>query len=106
MAICPACGGYMPRNNERGICKECQLKREIESLRWQIGEIYRKLPLHVRAKLRGQDQVYIRQTKAVVSGCPNSRRLRRLYLERDALKKQYASYRSAAFECGVLRGGK
>ena len=76
----------MPRNSERGICRECQLRREIESLRWQIGEIYRLLPLHVRAGLRGQDQVYIRQTKAMTSGCPNSRRLKRLYLERDALK--------------------
>ena len=54
MSICPSCGGYLPRNSEQGICKECQLRREIESLRWKIGEIYRMLPLHVRAGLRGQ----------------------------------------------------
>lgn len=106
MSICPSCGGYLPRNSERSICRECHLKREIESLRWEVGEIYRILPMHIRAKLRSQEQVYVRQANVSVSGRSTSKRLKRLYLERDALKKQVRSYRKAAIDCGVLRSGK
>lgn len=102
MAVCPSCGGYMPRSSKNGICRECLLKREIDAYRDLSTNLYRKLPFDVRARFSSKNRVYTRQ-----SGYRSTnKRLKRLYLERDALIKQYESYRNAAIECGVIKGDK
>lgn len=90
----------MSRKTQEGVCKECQLRRDIDALRWAVSVLYRLLPMSVRADLRDQSQVYIRTS----GSRSNSKRLKRLYLERDALRKQRERYRRALIECGVLDG--
>lgn len=92
--ICPQCGCSMGRN-QKGLCKKCQLRNQINELAWQASEIWHLLPMSVRAKER------VKNTPVTVDGDQGSdRELLLLYRKRDALRKRVNRYKQIARDLG------